>query len=160
MNLTISAPSIRLSISMLFHILHTLPILTGPNIFLNICLSKMRRLYSSFAFKVQSSSVWVTNLTTINSLCFPQKKPTKNIKLWRMSNYKRLSKLLSTLFTSAFNATNIKPEFFVVYSYYIEGIHKRMVRFQKLTRNLFLTLHGHNVHRQQWQLSKFLMRYQ
>jgi len=35
-----------------------------------------------------------------------------------------------------------------------------MVRFQKLTRNLFLTLHGHNVHRQQQQLSKFLMRYQ
>jgi len=34
-----------------------------------------------------------------------------------------------------------------------------MVRFQKLTRNLFLTLHGHNVHRQQQQLSKFLMRY-
>ena len=36
----------------------------------------------------------------------------------------------------------------------------RMVRFQKLTRNLFLTFHGHNVHRQQRQLSKFLMRYQ
>jgi len=36
-----------------------------------------------------------------------------------------------------------------------------MVRFQKLTRNLFLTLHGHNVHRQQQQqLSNFLMRYQ
>ena len=35
-----------------------------------------------------------------------------------------------------------------------------MVRFQKLTRNLFLTLHGHNVHHQQQQLSKFLMRYQ
>jgi len=42
----------------------------------------------------------------------------------------------------------------------IQGIHKRMVRFQKLTRNLFLTLHGHNVHRQQRLLSKFLMRYQ
>jgi hypothetical protein len=40
----------------------------------------------------------------------------------------------------------------------IQGINKRMVRFQKLTRNLFLTLHGHNVHRQQRQLSKFLMR--
>ena len=40
------------------------------------------------------------------------------------------------------------------------GIHKRMVQFQKLTRNLFLTLHGHNVHRQQRQLSKFLRRYQ
>jgi hypothetical protein len=40
----------------------------------------------------------------------------------------------------------------------IQGIHKRMVRFQKLTRSLFLTLHGHNVHRQQRQLSKFLMR--
>ena len=35
-----------------------------------------------------------------------------------------------------------------------------MVRFQKLRRNLFLSLHGHNVHRQQRQLSKFLMRYQ
>ena len=35
-----------------------------------------------------------------------------------------------------------------------------MVLFQKLTRNLFLTLHGHNVHRQQQQLSKFLTRYQ
>jgi len=49
----------------------------------------------------------------------------------------------------------------MIYIYiYIQGIHKRMVRFQKLTRNLFLTLHGHNVHRQQRQLSKFLMRYQ
>jgi hypothetical protein len=28
-----------------------------------------------------------------------------------------------------------------------------------LTRNLFLILHGHNVHRQQRQLSKSLMRY-
>ena len=35
-----------------------------------------------------------------------------------------------------------------------------MVRFQKLTWNSFLTLHGHNVHRQQQQLSKFLTRYQ
>jgi hypothetical protein len=35
-----------------------------------------------------------------------------------------------------------------------------MVRFQKLTRNLFLTLHGHNVQRQQRQLSKFLLRFQ
>ena len=42
----------------------------------------------------------------------------------------------------------------------IQGMLKRMVQFQKLTRNLFLTLHGHNVHRQQRQLSKFLMRYQ
>ena len=35
-----------------------------------------------------------------------------------------------------------------------------MVQFQKLTRNLFLPLRGQNVHRQQRQLSKFLMRYQ
>ena len=35
-----------------------------------------------------------------------------------------------------------------------------MARFQKLTRNLFLTLHRHTVHRQQQQLSKFLMLYQ
>ena len=42
----------------------------------------------------------------------------------------------------------------------MQGIHKRMVRFKKLTKKLFLTLHGHNVHRQQRQLSKFLMGYQ
>ena len=35
-----------------------------------------------------------------------------------------------------------------------------MVQFQKLTRNLFLTLHGQNLHRQQRQLSKFRVRYQ
>jgi len=43
---------------------------------------------------------------------------------------------------------------------YKQGIHKRMVRFLKLTINLFLTLHGHNVHRQQQQMFQFLMRYQ
>ena len=32
-----------------------------------------------------------------------------------------------------------------------------MVLFQKLTRNLFLTLHGYNEHHQQQQLSKFLI---
>ena len=32
-----------------------------------------------------------------------------------------------------------------------------MVLFQELIRNLFLTLHGRNVHRQQRKLSKFLM---
>jgi hypothetical protein len=37
----------------------------------------------------------------------------------------------------------------------IQGVYKRIVRFQKLTRNVFLTLHGQNVHRQQRQLSKF-----
>ena len=42
----------------------------------------------------------------------------------------------------------------------MQDIHKRMVEFQKLTTNLFLILHGHNVHRQQRQLSKFLVRYQ
>jgi hypothetical protein len=34
------------------------------------------------------------------------------------------------------------------------------VQFQKLRRNLFLTLHGHNVHRQQRRLYKFIKRYQ
>jgi len=43
---------------------------------------------------------------------------------------------------------------------YTQSIHKRIVRFQNLTRNLFITLHGYNVHRQQRQMSKFLMRYQ
>jgi len=55
------------------------------------------------------------------------------------------------------------PRYIYIYTHtytHTQGIHKRMVRFQKLTLNLFLTLHGHNVHRQQQQLSKFLMRYQ
>jgi hypothetical protein len=55
MNLTISAPSINLSISMLFRSLHILSILTGPNIVLSLCLSKMCRLFSSFVVKVQVS---------------------------------------------------------------------------------------------------------
>ena len=42
----------------------------------------------------------------------------------------------------------------------VQAIHKRMVRIQKLTRNLFLNLYGHNLHRHQQQLSKFLTRYQ
>ena len=45
-------------------------------------------------------------------------------------------------------------------SIHIQGVYKWMVHFQKITRNVFLTLHGQNVHRQQRQLSKFLMRYQ
>jgi hypothetical protein len=53
MNLTISVPYIKLLITMLFRILHILSILTGLNIFLNICLSKMHRLSPSFAVKVQ-----------------------------------------------------------------------------------------------------------
>ena len=44
--------------------------------------------------------------------------------------------------------------------FYIQYIHKRMVRIQKSTRNLFLTLQGHNVHRQQRQICTFLMRHQ
>ena len=43
---------------------------------------------------------------------------------------------------------------------HMQDIHKGMVRFHKLTRSLYLTLQRHNVHRQQQQLSKFLMRYQ
>ena len=60
MNLTISAPSINSSFSMLFLTLHILSILTGPNIFLSICLSKMHRLFSYFAISVQVSDEYVT----------------------------------------------------------------------------------------------------
>jgi hypothetical protein len=42
----------------------------------------------------------------------------------------------------------------------IQGIHKRMARFQKLLENLFLILRGHNMHSRQRELSKFLTRYQ
>jgi len=45
MNLTISAPYINLPISMLFRILRILSVLTAPDIFLSVCLSKMCRSY-------------------------------------------------------------------------------------------------------------------
>jgi hypothetical protein len=35
-----------------------------------------------------------------------------------------------------------------------------MVQFQKLLKNLFIIIHGHNIHCQQREVSKFLMRYQ
>jgi hypothetical protein len=35
-----------------------------------------------------------------------------------------------------------------------------MVLFQKLIKNVFLALHGHNIYCQQWEVSKFFMRYQ
>ena len=59
------------------------------------------------------------------------------------------------------NVETEKTYCYVGYIYiYVQGVYKRMVRFQKVTRNLFLTLHGHNLHRQQRKMSKFLMRYQ
>ena len=62
------------------------------------------------------------------------------------------------------SANNIFGHHQVGYNYrrklHNTGFYKRTVPFQKLTRNLFLTLHGQNAHRQQRQLSKFLMRYQ
>jgi hypothetical protein len=42
----------------------------------------------------------------------------------------------------------------------VQRKHKRKMRFQYLLKHLFLTLYGHNIHHQQWKLSKFLIRYQ
>jgi hypothetical protein len=39
------------------------------------------------------------------------------------------------------------------------GVYKRMVRFQKLVKNVILTLHVHSMYCQQMDLSKFLMRH-
>jgi hypothetical protein len=38
---------------------------------------------------------------------------------------------------------------------FIQGIHKIMALFQKLIKNLFLSLHGHNIHCQQRKLPRF-----
>jgi hypothetical protein len=59
MNLTISAPSINLSISTLFRILLILSRLTGQDIFLSIGHSEMRKLFSSFAVRVQVSDEYL-----------------------------------------------------------------------------------------------------
>ena len=77
-------------------------------------------------------------------------------------DYALFQRLLQSL-CSRTNARTIFQEYTKFegdYLFDIQGVYKRMVRFQKLTRNLFLTLHGQNVRRQQRQLSKFLMRYQ
>jgi hypothetical protein len=42
----------------------------------------------------------------------------------------------------------------------VSGLTEIMVQFQKLLKNVFLTLHGHNIHYQERELSKFLLRYQ
>jgi hypothetical protein len=42
----------------------------------------------------------------------------------------------------------------------VYGIQKRMVLFQKFIKNLFITLHGHNIYYQQRKLPKFFRRYQ
>jgi hypothetical protein len=42
----------------------------------------------------------------------------------------------------------------------MQGIHKRTVRFQKFTYNPFIILLGQNIHCQQRELFKLLMRYQ
>jgi hypothetical protein len=54
MNLTTSASSINLPISTLFHILYILSIMTGPNVFLSICLSKMHRCCQQHKFTNKS----------------------------------------------------------------------------------------------------------
>jgi hypothetical protein len=38
----------------------------------------------------------------------------------------------------------------------VKGIHKRTMRFQKLIKNVFLTLHCHNLHCQQWEMPTHL----
>jgi hypothetical protein len=52
---------------------------------------------------------------------------------------------------------NRKKEQSNYYFYEVQGIHKRMVRYQKWIKNVFLNLHGHNIHHQRRQLSKFLI---
>ena len=62
------------------------------------------------------------------------------------------------------NVVRPKHTYFIcatrISSLIVQCVYKGMVQFQKLTRNLFLDLHGQNIHRQQRQLSKFRMRYQ
>jgi hypothetical protein len=57
-NLCMSAPSINLSITMLFRILHILSILTGPNIFLSTGrLYPQKRKYTWYSFLLQAESI-------------------------------------------------------------------------------------------------------
>jgi hypothetical protein len=75
MNLTISAPSINLSISMLLRILHILSVLTGPNIFLSICLSKMRSLSSPFDLCHYTSQIFHCRIHYLSLACYTRPLP-------------------------------------------------------------------------------------
>ena len=101
-------------------------------------------------------TIW---LALISEVIKRQQTSWTTVRCWSTKNTK-YEKQEECEHSSVRRSTNCSLAPNVVRVTKIQGIHKRMVRFQKLTRNLFLTLHGHNVHRQQRQLSKFLMRYQ
>ena len=61
----------------------------------------------------------------------------------------------NTAFSDDLMVAHVSQNMWLIMQVIIQGTHKRMVQFQKLTRNLFLTLNC-----QQWQLSKFPVRYQ
>jgi hypothetical protein len=84
--------------------------------------------------------------------------PFSSYASWEMWRVKKLQKISVFFYVKNSNFFFIFTVSLCISIHYIQGIHKRMAQFQKLTRNLFLTLHGHNLHRQQRQLSKFLMR--
>jgi hypothetical protein len=80
-----------------------------------------------------------------------------NIKRWKHIQHLTWETLSWYIILIGWNTQYIMNTFC---KFNIQGIHKRMVQFQKLLKTLFLTLHGHNIHCQQRELSKFLMLYQ
>ena len=111
------------------------------------------------AFNCLCSSIYLLPLYyNTNSLCRLCKMQTTRSLFCLWAHY---GEAAHSLFSN--NTSTSSSENFNIHSplnIEIQGVYKRMVRFQKVTRNLFLTLHCHNVHRQQRKLSKFLMRYQ
>jgi hypothetical protein len=59
---------------------------------------------------------------------------------------KYISRLTNRIFFSNILAVAVFGIGVFHYSF-IQGIHKRMVQFQKFIRNVLFTLHGHNLHR-------------
>jgi len=107
--------------------------------------------------RLLDSNLTIVLFVVVYTVCFRDLEYQSYIYVFYTEQSALYSRFYSTMYSTTYQAATVMTNFT---QYFIQGIHKRVVRFQKLTRNLFLTLHGHNVHRQQRQLSKFLMRYQ
>jgi hypothetical protein len=88
--------------------------------------------------------------------------------LWSQQKYPNLMSLVCsadvfsvrTLSYPAHILVNIRECKSLIPFVLIQGIHKRMVWFQKLIKTVFLALRGHNTHCPQRELSELLVRHQ
>ena len=68
-------------------------------------------------------------------------QPVEGLSCMRTMSFDRISQLLPVLLSSSVTF-NWRPHELLKWEWHIQYVYKWRVQFQKLTRNLFLTLHG------------------